>query len=145
MRSGRPRFLQQPCARARTGPRRGVRGAAICGRCVQDLRGDGNGGVIVSQTDQPVEFAPLLTNRVANLVPIDDLNVAISAVTAYTQTIGIYPDELIPKIRDQLADAGAQRLVTLGYLAPSRSFAGPQDGMEPMRRMCNRCSCRCRP
>jgi len=113
-----------------------MEGLRFAGDAYKTFGGDGRGGVIVSQSDQPVEFAPLLANRVANLVPIDDLNVAISAVTAYTQTIGIYPEELIPKIRDQLAFAGAQRLVTLGYVAPTRSFAGPQDGMEPMRRMC---------
>jgi hypothetical protein len=113
-----------------------LEGLRFAGDAYKTFGGDGRGGVIVSQTDQPVEFAPLLANRVANLVPIDDLKVAISAVTAYTQTIGIYPNELIPKIRDQLSFAGAQRLVTLGYVAPTRSFAGPQDGMEPLRRMC---------
>jgi hypothetical protein len=113
-----------------------LEGLRFAGDAYKTFGGDGRGGVIVSQSDQPVEFAPLLANRVANLVPIDDLQAAISAVTAYTQTIGIYPEELIPKIRDQLAYAGAQRLVTLGYVAPTRSFAGPQDGMEPMRRMC---------
>jgi acyl-CoA reductase LuxC len=113
-----------------------IEGLRFSGDAYKTFGGDGRGGVIVSQSDQPVEFAPLLANRVANLVPIDDLEAAISAVTSYTQTIGIYPDELIPKIRDQLAYAGAQRLVTLGYVAPTRSFAGPQDGMEPLRRMC---------
>lgn len=98
--------------------------------------GDGRGGVIVSQSDEPVEFAPLLNNRIANLVPVDDLEVAIRAVTNYTQTIGIYPDELVPKIRDRLAFHGAQRLVTLGYVATRRTIAGPQDGIEPLRRMC---------
>ena len=82
------------------------------------------------------DFARMLACRVANIVPIDDIETAVRSVNAYTQTIGIYPEELIPKIRDQLAYAGAQRLVTLGYVAPTRSFAGPQDGMEPMRRMC---------
>ena len=113
-----------------------LEGLRFAGDAYKTFGGDGRGGVIVSQSGQPVEFAPLLANRVANLVPIDDLEAAISAVTACTQTIGIYPEELIPKIRDQLAYAGAQRLVTLGYVAPTRSFAGPQDGMEPMRRMC---------
>jgi hypothetical protein len=98
--------------------------------------GDGRGGVIVSQTDEPVEFAPLLNNRIANLVPVDDLEIPIRAVTSYTQTIGIYPDELVPKIRDRLAFHGAQRLVTLGYVATRRTIAGPQDGIEPLRRMC---------
>ena len=98
--------------------------------------GDGRGGVIVSQSDEPVEFAPLLNNRVANLVPVADLDVPIRAVTSYTQTIGIYPEELVPKIRDRLAFHGAQRLVTLGYVATRRTIAGPQDGIEPLRRMC---------
>jgi Acyl-CoA reductase (LuxC) len=98
--------------------------------------GDGRGGVIVSQSDEPVEFAPLLNNRIANLVPVDDLEAPIRAVTNYTQTIGIYPDELMPKIRDRLAFHGAQRLVTLGYVATRRTIAGPQDGIEPLRRMC---------
>jgi hypothetical protein len=98
--------------------------------------GDGRGGIIVSQSDEPVEFAPLLNNRIANLVPVDDLEVPIRAVTSYTQTIGIYPDELVPKIRDRLAYHGAQRLVTLGYVATRRTIAGPQDGIEPLRRMC---------
>jgi Acyl-CoA reductase (LuxC) len=98
--------------------------------------GDGRGGVIVSQFPEPVEFAPLLNNRVANLVPVDDLEIPIRAVTNYTQTIGIYPDELVPKIRDRLAFHGAQRLVTLGYVATRRTIAGPQDGIEPLRRMC---------
>jgi hypothetical protein len=98
--------------------------------------GDGRGGVIVSQSDEPVEFAQLLNNRVANLVPVDDLDAPIRAVTNYTQTIGIYPEELVPKIRDRLAFHGAQRLVTLGYVATRRTIAGPQDGIEPLRRMC---------
>jgi hypothetical protein len=69
-------------------------------------------------------------------VPVDDLEIPIRAVTAYTQTIGIYPDSLIPKIRDRLAFHGAQRLITLGYVATQRTIAGPQDGIEPIRRMC---------
>jgi hypothetical protein len=98
--------------------------------------GGGKGAVIVSQSDEPVEFAPLLANRVANIVPVDDLDIPIRAVNAYTQTIGIYPDAIVPQIRDRLAFQGAQRLVTLGYVATSRTVAGPQDGIEPLRRMC---------
>ncbi|MGE0830748.1 MAG: acyl-CoA reductase, partial [Hyphomonadaceae bacterium] len=96
---------------------------------------DVRGGVIVSHESEPVDFAPLLMNRVANLVPVDNLEIPIRAVTAYTQTIGIYPDSLFPKIRDRLAFHGAQRLVTLGY-ATRRIVAGPSDGIEPARRMC---------
>ena len=98
--------------------------------------GGGTGGaIIVSQTSEPVDFARILTNRVANLVPVDDLEIPIRSVTAYTQTIGIYPDELKARLRDRLAFHGAQRFVSLGYAA-RMSYAGPHDGIEPLRRMC---------
>jgi hypothetical protein len=113
-----------------------MEGLRFAGDAYKVYGGDGRGGVIVSQSDEPVEFAPLLGSRVANLVPVNDLEIPIRAVTAYTQTIGIYPEELIPKIRDRLAYQGAQRLVTLGYVATARTIAGPQDGIEPLRRMC---------
>ncbi len=113
-----------------------MEGLRFAGDAYKVYGGDGRGGVIVSQSDEPVEFAPLLASRVANLVPVDELEIPIRAITAYTQTIGIYPEELVPQIRDRLAWHGAQRLVTLGYVATSRTIAGPQDGIEPLRRMC---------
>jgi hypothetical protein len=97
--------------------------------------GGREGAVIVSQTDQPVEFSALLTDRVANLVPFDDVNTPIQSVNAYTQTIGIYPDSLKERIRDQLVFNGAQRLTSLGYMQKA-AMAGPHDGIEPVRRMC---------
>lgn len=93
------------------------------------------GGVIVSQSSEPVDFAPILSDRVANLVPINDFDIPVASVTAYTQTIGIYPDALKEELRDRLVLAGAQRTVSLGYAAKS-SIVGPHDGMEPFRRMC---------
>jgi hypothetical protein len=101
--------------------------------------GGGRGGaVIVSQSSEPVDFARLLTNRVANLVPVDDLEIPIRSVNAYTQTIGIYPESLKERLRDRLAFHGAQRLVSLGYASNAgvMSLAGPQDAIEPLRRMC---------
>lgn len=97
-------------------------------------RGD-EGAIIVSQTDEPVDFARILNNRVANLVPVDDLEVPVQSVTAYTQTIGLYPDSLKTQLRDRLVFNGAQRLVSLGY-ACKAAMAGPHDAMEPLRRMC---------
>lgn len=94
----------------------------------------GGGAVVLSLEDEPVDFASLLSGRVANLVPIDSLETAIKAVNAYTQTIGIYPPELKAQIRDRLALHGAQRLPTLGC-AIDFQMATPQDGMEAMRRM----------
>lgn len=99
------------------------------------IGGGPGGAVIVSQMDEPVDFARILTNRVVNLVPVDDLDVPIGAVNAYTQTIGIYPESLKARIRDRLAIQGAQRIVSLGA-APLTVLGGPQDGIEPLRRMC---------
>ncbi len=94
------------------------------------------GAVIVSRHDMPVDFANLLACRVANLVPLDSAGQATRYVNAYTQTIGIWPDSLKEALRDDLAWQGAQRLVSLGgtYLLGSPST--PQDGIEPVRRMC---------
>jgi hypothetical protein len=99
------------------------------------IGGGNKGAIIVSQTSEPVDFARILTNRVGNLVPVDNLEIPINSVTAYTQTIGIFPDSLKAQIRDRLAFHGAQRFVSLGYAA-RLSFAGPHDGIEPLRRMC---------
>ena len=101
----------------------------------QVIGGGLEGAVIVSQGEDPVDFAPLLTDRVANLVPVQDLEVPIQSVTAYTQTIGVYPESVKAEIRDRLIFNGAQRVVSLGY-ACKAAMAGPHDGMEPLRRMC---------
>lgn len=95
---------------------------------------DGEGAVIVSQLDEPVHFHTSLSGRVANIVPIDDVAQAVRAMTAYTQTVGVYPDSLRAELRDIAPLHGAQRLVSLGYAA-APCLAVPQDGIEPMRRM----------
>jgi hypothetical protein len=96
---------------------------------------DDEGAVVVSQLDEPVDYSALLSGRVANLVPVDDIERVTAAVTAYTQTVGIYPERLKEELRDVLPLYGAQRLVSLGY-ACSVTLAGPQDALEPLRRMC---------
>lgn len=99
------------------------------------LGGGPGGAVIVSRIDEPVDFAPLLANRVVNLVPFDDASIPVGAVTSYTQTIGIYPESLKSRLRDRLAIQGAQRLVSLGH-ALAMPNHGIQDAIEPLRRMC---------
>jgi len=96
------------------------------------------GGVIVSQISEPVDFSRMLANRIGNLVPIDDVMTAVKSVNSYTQTIGIYPESLKSIIRDQLAFHGGQRIVSLGYASNAQlmSATGTQDAIEPMRRMC---------
>ena len=93
------------------------------------------GAVVVSQFDEPVDYSPMLTGRVANIVPVDNIDKVTAAVNAYTQTIGIYPESLKRRLRDTLPLFGAQRLTSLGY-ACSVAVAMPQDAMEPIRRMC---------
>lgn len=99
------------------------------------IGGGREGAVIVSQFDEPVDFAPILANRVLNLVPVDTVDTPVQAVTSYTQTIGIYPEALKEELRDRLALHGAQRLVTLGH-ALGMPNHGLQDAIEPWRRMC---------
>lgn len=95
---------------------------------------EGEGAVIVSQLDEPVEFAARLSGRVANIVPIDDPADAMPHMNAYTQTVGIYPESLKTVLRAQLPLHGAQRLVSLGYAAHA-NVSLPQDAIEPVRRM----------
>ena len=93
------------------------------------------GAIVVSQFDQPVDYSTLLSGRVANIVPVDSIEKVTAAVTAYTQTVGIYPESLKRELRDILPLFGAQRLTSLGY-ACSVAIAMPQDAIEPIRRMC---------
>ncbi|MHB8691600.1 MAG: acyl-CoA reductase [Solirubrobacteraceae bacterium] len=95
---------------------------------------DGEGAVVVSQLDEPVEFHRRLSGRVANIVPVPDVREALQHVNAYTQTVGIYPESLKHELRDELALSGAQRLVSLGHAADA-SVVLPQDAIEPVRRM----------
>ena len=93
------------------------------------------GAVIVSKDGTPVSFSRILGCRVSNLVPIDEIDVAIRSVNAYTQTIGIFPESLKLAIRDRLAYQGAQRLVSLGGAATMQHNMERQDAIEPIRRM----------
>jgi acyl-CoA reductase LuxC len=93
------------------------------------------GAIVVSQLDEPVDYSPMLSGRIANIVPVDSIDKAAAAVNAYTQTIGIYPESLKRRLRDTLPLFGAQRLTSLGY-ACNVAIAAPQDAIEPIRRMC---------
>jgi hypothetical protein len=94
----------------------------------------GEGAVIVSQLPEPVEFATLLNDRTANLVPVDSVEDFVGAVNAYTQTVGVYPESLKAQLLDELPLYGVQRFVSLGYATVS-SGVTPQDGIEVIRRM----------
>jgi hypothetical protein len=92
------------------------------------------GAVVVSQIDEVVEFADILSNRTANLVPVASVEDALKRITAASQTIGVYPDALKLRIRDALAIQGAQHIVSLGKVT-QMGLLGPQDGLQVERRM----------
>jgi hypothetical protein len=93
-------------------------------------RFDGRGMVVL--TDAPVGFHP--SGKTANVVHLKALEDAIGHVNVATQTIGIYPEETKVKLRDSLANAGAQRVVRLG--SASKHVGGsPHDAMFPLQRL----------
>jgi len=97
---------------------------------------DEEGAIVVSQISDQVEFADLLNDRVGNFIPVDTVDDIFRFFDAYTQTVGIYPDSLMEKVRDTLPLYGVQRITSLGYMCTGGTFASPHDAIEPVRRMC---------
>ncbi|MBW8785716.1 MAG: long-chain-fatty-acyl-CoA reductase [Novosphingobium sp.] len=95
----------------------------------------GEGAVIVSHTPDRVEFWEYLADRTVNLIPVDTLDEVLEVVDAYTQTVGIFPESLREVVRHKGALHGGQRFVALGYAFNGPGLVGPQDGIEPMRRL----------
>jgi len=90
---------------------------------------DGRG--IVIRSGEPVEFYP--DRKVVNVVPVSSLAAAVKFATVATQTVGIYPAARKREVRDALASAGVQRVVTLGQaLGPAAGL--PHDGFYPLHR-----------
>jgi hypothetical protein len=95
----------------------------------------GEGAVIVSHTPDRVDFWEYLADRTVNLIPVDTLEEVLDVVDAYTQTVGIFPESLREIVRHKGALHGGQRFVQLGYSFNGVGLIGPQDGIEPMRRL----------
>ncbi|MFM5930487.1 MAG: acyl-CoA reductase [Novosphingobium sp.] len=95
----------------------------------------GEGAVIVSHTPDRVDFWEYLADRTVNLVPVDTLDEVLDVVDAYTQTVGVFPESLREVVRHKGALHGGQRFVALGYAFNGPGLVGPQDGIEPMRRL----------
>jgi hypothetical protein len=98
-------------------------------------------GVVVSRVaEEPVEFARSLENRIVNLVPVPDIDKVPRWVNEETQTVGIFPESLRERLRDQLALHGVQRTmpvsrsIQMSDLDPSEMTRLPHDGTEPFRR-----------
>jgi hypothetical protein len=92
-------------------------------------RGDGSGLVI--RSDEPVDFHPI--NKTANVVMVKSLKDALKYVNVATQTVGVYPPERMPELRDGLASGGAQRVVRLGDCG-GQSVGAPHDAMYILHR-----------
>jgi hypothetical protein len=78
-----------------------------------------------------VDFHPL--RKTSNVVCVPSLMDAIRHVNVATQTVGVYPFDRMPELRDHLASAGAQRVVRLGQAGPS-AIGNPHDAMYPLHR-----------
>ncbi|MEA3133881.1 MAG: hypothetical protein QOG17_1727 [Gammaproteobacteria bacterium] len=90
---------------------------------------DGSGLVIRSEA--PVDFQP--DGKMVNVVPVKRLEDAIRYVNIATQTIGVFPQERKLTLRNALAAAGAQRVVTLGTAGVMEAGL-PHDGFLPLSR-----------
>ena len=82
-----------------------------------------------------------LENRIVNLVPVPDITRVPQWVSEATQTVGIYPESLRERLRDELALNGVQRTLPLGHSLmmshgdPEQMARLPHDGTWPMQRM----------
>ncbi|MEO6093326.1 MAG: acyl-CoA reductase [Novosphingobium sp.] len=92
-------------------------------------KSDGRGVAI--RSEEPVDFHPL--RKTSNVVCVKSLDDAMKYVTVATQTVGVYPFERMPALRDMLASCGVQRVVRLGEAGPS-AIGNPHDAMYPLHR-----------
>jgi hypothetical protein len=93
--------------------------------------GESDGTGVVIRSDDPVDFYP--DHKVVNVVPVRRLEEAIRHVNIATQTVGVYPDNRKIELRDAIAEAGAQRVVSLGA-AVNVEHGLPHDGFRPLQR-----------
>jgi hypothetical protein len=85
---------------------------------------------LVIRSEEPVDFYP--EGKVVNVVAVERLEEAIRQVNVATQTVGVYPPERKAALRNALASAGAQRIVSLGAVTPEVGL--PHDGFYPLHR-----------
>jgi hypothetical protein len=95
--------------------------------------GEFDGRGVIVRSDEPVDFAP--AGKTVNVVPVDRLLDAVAFTTVATQTVGVYPSERKAELRDPLATAGVQRLVSLGGSGGGTEAGLPHDGHFPFQQM----------
>jgi len=96
---------------------------------------DDEGAIVISHTSDRVDFWEYLVDRTINIIPVDTLEEVLDVIDAYTQTVGVWPENLWEVVRHKGALHGGQRFVELGYGFNGAGLVGPQDGIEPMRRI----------
>ncbi|HEX4109843.1 MAG TPA: acyl-CoA reductase [Solirubrobacteraceae bacterium] len=94
--------------------------------------GASNGSGLVVRSAEPVGFHP--SQKTVNVVPVASLADAVRWVSPATQTVGVFPPSRKAALRDHLATAGAQRVVTLGGAA-AIGVGLPHDAMIPLHRL----------
>lgn len=88
---------------------------------------------LVVRSDEPVGFHPNV--KTVNVVQVTSLADALRYVTVATQTVGVWPPSRKRELRDALASAGVQRIVSLGEANAPGSFGGmPHDASIPLHR-----------
>jgi hypothetical protein len=94
---------------------------------------DGRG--LVVRWEEPVDFHP--TAKTVNVIPVASLTEATRYAGVATQTVGVYPPARKAELRDRLACAGVQRVVSLGSaFGLATGGAGlPHDGFYPLARL----------
>jgi hypothetical protein len=93
--------------------------------------GFGGEGVVI-RSEEPVDFHP--NHKVVNVVPVASLEDAVAFANVATQTVGVFPAERRPTLRDALVTSGVQRVVSLGR-AGTTTRGLPHDGFIPMQRL----------
>ncbi len=95
---------------------------------------DNEGGIIASQYPEPVDFGDQLTDRIANVVPIDSIADMLQWVNHKTKAAGVFPEAYKEEVRNRLFRYGVQQMFSLGFVN-NGTVGGPQDNMEVLRRM----------
>jgi Acyl-CoA reductase (LuxC) len=101
-----------------------------------DIRvwGDFDGRGLVIRSSEPLDIYPI--GRTVNVVATRELTDAARYVDVATQTVGIYPADRKPVLREVVFSAGAQRVVTLGGVSTQGMPHGrPHDGFYVLERM----------
>lgn len=86
---------------------------------------------VVIRSEEPVDFHP--DGRVVNVVPVASLGEAVHRANVATQTVGVFPVSRKAALRDSLAAAGVQRIVTLGEAVMFETGMS-HDGFYPLQR-----------